>query len=97
MKISVVGIAWYRQEDYERLLSLFVDSNKLASTYEEWLKQAERLTDQLRRTGQAFQKVYIDPDTFPAWCAARGLNIDAKARIRFANEFVARKDPNQQG
>jgi|CZKS01.1.fsa_nt_gi hypothetical protein len=91
MRVSVVGIAWYKKEDYKTLLSLFTDSEKLASSYEEWLKDAECLLDQLRRNGHAFQKVYIDPKTFPTWCATRGLNIDAKARIRFANESVAGK------
>lgn len=91
MKIAVVGIAWYKREDYKALLALFTDSEKLAPNYQEWLKAAERLTDQLRRSGQAFQKVYIDPETFPA---SRGLNIDANARIRFANEAVAGKNPD---
>jgi hypothetical protein len=97
MKVSVVGIAWYKKEDFDTLLSLFTDSKKLGSTYEEWLKDAESLVDKLRRNGHAFQKVYIDPYTFPAWCAANGMNIDAKARVRFANEFVARKDPDKHG
>ncbi len=96
MRVSVVGIAWYKREDYEKLLGIFVDNEKLASTYDEWLKDAERVVDQLRRDGHAFQKVYIDPDTFPAWCAARGMNIDAEARTLFASEFVSRKDPHQQ-
>jgi hypothetical protein len=91
MRVSVVGIAWYKKEDYETLLSQFTDSDKLGSTYEEWLQDAERLLDQLRRNGHAFQKVYIDPKTFPAWCAARGLDIDSKARMEFASEFVAGK------
>jgi hypothetical protein len=97
MKVSIVGIAWYKREDYDTLLDIFTDSKKLASTYDEWLKDAERLADHLRRNGLAFQKVYIDPKTFPAWCAGKGLNIDAKARMAFAIEFAARKDPDPKG
>lgn len=66
MRVSLVGIAWFRHEDYDRLRKLFTDGDGLPPTYEGWLKLAERLVDQLRRNGQAFRKVYIDPDTFPA-------------------------------
>ena len=31
-------------------------------------------------------RIYIDPERFPAWCAKRGLVLDAKARIAFATE-----------
>jgi hypothetical protein len=95
MRVSITGIAWYHEGDYLRLRALFEDEKPLHPSYQEWLKAAERLTEQLRRDGNAFQKVYIDPNTFPLWCADRGLKIDSKARMRFANEFVARKDPNQ--
>jgi hypothetical protein len=88
MRVSIVGIAWYKREDYERLKLLFTDGDKLHATYDDWLNGAERLLNQLRRDGQAFQKVYIDPDTFPGWCAARGLDVDAKARVRFSSESV---------
>jgi hypothetical protein len=91
MRVSVVGIAWYKGEDYETLKRLFVDGDNLPETYEEWLNSAERLVNQLRRDGLAFQKVYIDPDTFPAWCAAKGLDLNATARTRFSAESVAGK------
>jgi hypothetical protein len=91
MRIAVVGIAWYKSEDYERLKGLFVDGDNLPTTYKEWLNSAERLVKQLARDGQAFQKVYIDPETFPAWCAARGLDVSAKARSQFSAESAAGK------
>jgi hypothetical protein len=88
MSISIVGVAWYKKEDYETLKRLFTDGENLPETYDEWLKKAEGRLDEFRRNGQAFQKVYIDPDTFPAWCASRGIDIDAKARTRFSAEGV---------
>jgi len=86
MRVSVVGIAWYKREDYETLKRLFTDGENLPTTYDDWLNRAESLLNQLRRNGQAFRKVYIDPNKFPGWCAARGLDIDAKARTRFSAE-----------
>lgn len=91
MRIAIVGVPWYKREDYQRLLRIFSDRDNFATTYDEWLKAAESVMNNLRRNGHACQKVYIDPDTFPAWCAVNTIDIDAKARTLFASDFVARK------
>ena len=97
MRASVIGIAWYKSDDYETLRRLFADGENLPTTYGEWLKNAKRVVNQLRRDGQAFEKVYIGPETFPAWCAARGLDLDANARTRFSAESVSGKHGNLHG
>jgi len=95
MQIRAVGMVWYRQEDYFKVKTLMSDSRKLPDTYAQWLKQANQGFQQLTAEGLLVEKVYLDPDTFPAWCSERGLNVDAHARMTFANEFVGRKYRNQ--
>jgi hypothetical protein len=56
MRVAILGVAWYKREDYARLLGNFADSARLHDTYDGWLKAAERLLDDLRSQGQAFQK-----------------------------------------
>ena len=90
-KIKTFGIAWFRPDDYEVLLSMFTDRDILHSNYEDWLKEAERVIHQLQVDGQSWRKVYIHPDTFPRWCAERGLEVNADARSEFAAEAVARE------
>ena len=96
MRVTAVGIAWFRPEDYETLLAMFADRDDVPDTYEDWIQKAERFTNQLKRNGQAYQKVIIDPKTFPAWCAARGFRIDGKARTQFAGEVVSREVSDEQ-
>ena len=86
MKISVMGIAWYRREDYEKLKKLCADGDTFAPRYDDWLKSAENLVNKLRSEGRAYRKIYIDPDTFQAWCAQRGIEINSQARTRFSAE-----------
>lgn len=81
--IASVGIAWYREADYEKLKSIFDDGNLLPSTYDQWLKMAEGGRKQFLSDGYLVVQVYIDPDTFPAWCRERGLKVDANARTQF--------------
>lgn len=91
MKIHAIGVAWYREEDYEKLKSIFTDSHLLPGRYDQWLDQAENLVKHEVAQGRIVEKVYIDPATFPDWCKSRQMNINSEARIQFANEFVARK------
>jgi len=56
MPVSVTGIVWYQEEDYDRLTL----------------------------AGQGML-----PDTFPTWCAKRGMAMDARARTAYGSECAA--------
>ena len=84
--LKAFGIAWFTdRETYQKALSIFDDSYKLSTSYDEWLLQAEGLCEQIERAGKTPVKAIIDPDTFPEWCRDRGLNVDAAARMEFAS------------
>jgi len=93
--LRAIGLAWYRPDDWPALRKLFADGDKLPATHEKWLQQAEAVEQRLKGSGIIVERVYIDPDGFARWCAARGMDIDADARKRFASEAVARKYRNQ--
>jgi hypothetical protein len=89
-----VGIPWYRDDDWNALCAVFADRHDLHDDFRDWRRAAEKLEKQLRKSGHIVERVHIDPSSFPLWCAARGLNVDAKARSRFASEFVSEKYRN---
>jgi hypothetical protein len=89
--LCAVGVVWYREADWPRLRAQLADADKLPDTYPEWLASAEALLAQLRRDRIPAESVPLDPDTFSAWCAARGLALDAQARSQYASEIVAAK------
>lgn len=91
MQVRVVGIPWYARKDYARVFAVMDDIHLLPDTWEEWFKAAKNLRDGLRKEGVIVEQVHLDPDSFAAWCAARRLNVDAKARTAFANEEAHRK------
>lgn len=90
MNIEIVGMVWYRREEYDSAIAVMADRAKLSTSYHVWLNNAETGEKRLRREGKTVVRAYIDPKTFPDWCRTRGLNIDSHARNRFAAE-VARK------
>ncbi|HEV3202619.1 MAG TPA: hypothetical protein VGZ73_32220 [Bryobacteraceae bacterium] len=86
-----VGMVWYRREDYARLKQMFPDGDSLPDTFEDWCEKSREVCGVLRSEGIVLRKVYLDPETFPAWCEARGLQMDAQARTKYAME--ARGEP----
>ncbi len=40
-QVRVIGVVWYRPEDYYRIRSISEGRDKLPETYEEWIKEAE--------------------------------------------------------
>lgn len=91
---SVIGMALYRAEDYDAILGIMSDSHKLPGTFSEWLLKAENGEKELTASGHIVVRAIIDPKSFPDWCRSRNLNVDAEARMHFANlaarEYVER-------
>jgi hypothetical protein len=92
--IRAVGIPWFNRDDYQRILRIMVDADKLPATYEAWYYRAERTERESKRSGVIVVRAIIDPDEFVKWCAKEGLNVDANARIRFGAEYARRKFNN---
>jgi hypothetical protein len=89
--VKAVGMAWYHESDYIPLRKLFEDGEKLHATYHEWLQAANLGFERLKSGGNIVEKVYITPDEFSAWCAAKGKRPNAESRMAFANQAVAKK------
>lgn len=86
--VRALGMAWYTSQDYRRILEIMEDAEKLPTTYDKWCQLAERGEREAKRAGHIVIRAIIDPQEFRVWAHARGLNIDAKARVAFANEVA---------
>jgi hypothetical protein len=86
------GVAWYRKDQWDKLLSVSTDRDDLEKTFEEWEDAAERKLSQLKAAGQTMDKIEIDVDELVSWCEKKGLPIDQSARARFAAEKLKRED-----
>ena len=89
--IRAVGIAWYSRQDYRRILEIMEDANNLPRTFDQWLTRAEATERKFKSSGHIVIRAIIEPEEFAAWCHARGLNVDAKARTKWGNECVYRQ------
>jgi hypothetical protein len=89
--IRVIGLAWFRKEDYPRLREIFEDAHEMHDTWEEWVESAKNVEERLKTEGFIVDRIHIHPDTFPEWCRKAGVRVIASARSRFTAEAVARK------
>lgn len=95
LQVRATGIAWYYRQDYARILDIMIDAADLPRTYDQWRQRAEKLQREIERAGGIAVPAIIDPDTFPDWCRARGLNVDAEGRQAFASDAAYAKARNQ--
>ena len=84
--INVIGIAWYKDEARTagRLRSLPIPKicpPVLKTGRPLWKRNAKLIKD----SGNIAIRADIDPDTFTAWCASRGLEANSRGRIAFVN------------
>lgn len=77
----VLGIAWYRVDQWQRLRALATDTDALHDSYAEWETAATEKLRELRALGVAAQPVPIDVDELAHWCRDRNLAIDGAARV----------------
>lgn len=83
--ISIIGMVWYQAEDYDAIRNVMADGDKLPATFHEWRMAAETGEKKLRRDGHTVVRALVQPEAFADWCRSRGLNVDAQARMDFAN------------
>lgn len=84
----IQAMVWYKEEHYERLLSLFDDKHLLPLTFGDWLVRAEDKKSEVEALGNQVIKVFIDPETFPEWCQNKKLPMDANSRSQLAIEVA---------
>jgi hypothetical protein len=87
-RIDAIGISWYRGEDYDRILAIMEDGEKLPLSYGEWLVSAEGVERTLRQKGLRVLRAHIYPDEFIVWCTERGVSPNAEARTTYSSDFA---------
>lgn len=87
-KNTAVGIAWYRREQWPRLLEISTDRSDLEDSYDHWLMHVTEAFKTMKNEGFDPVKVDVDTEELLAWCRTRNLPVSAKARARYVTEKV---------
>ena len=87
-KNTAVGIAWYRRDQWPRLLEISTDRSDLEDSYDNWLVHVTEAFETMRNEGLDPVKVDIDTEELLAWCRSRNLPVNARARAGYVTEKV---------
>lgn len=49
LQVRALGMAWYRRQDYGRILEIMEDAHLLPPTFDKWLGKAEKLESQQKK------------------------------------------------
>ena len=82
-KSLVMGVSWYRPEQWERLREISEDKEHFEMTYEESLLDSENKIKQLEAQGYRPVKVEVDVEEMLAWCSTQGLSVTPETRTKF--------------
>lgn len=87
-QIQATGMVWYLAEDFTAIKALMEDGRVLHKTFSEWKAAAEHGESSFQAKGGRVYRAILRPAEFKAWCAAKGLKLNAHARNQFASEFA---------
>jgi hypothetical protein len=82
-KSLVMGVTWYRSEQWERLREISEDKDNFDKTYEESRLDSENQVKQLEAQGIRPVKVEVDVEEMLTWCSAQGLAVTPETRTKF--------------
>jgi hypothetical protein len=94
---AILGIAWYKREEWSRLLEISADRDELEDTYEEWLHNAETRLHEMAEAGINPTKIYINLDELQKWCIVQGRPLDGSARAVFTAEKLRQHHKGKKG
>ena len=84
LQSTLVGVAWYRSDQWDRLKEVSEDRADLEETWEEWIRMAEKSLRDFRARGIQLGKVEVDVEELIQWCQSKQQPIHAASRAAFA-------------
>jgi trans-aconitate methyltransferase len=87
----VVGIGFYKREQWQRLRETAVDSDILETAYDSWLEVLDSSVERIRTHGLEPELIDVDVEELMAFCKERRLPNTAGARAKFVSEQAGKK------
>ena len=93
-QLIVVGYAWYKDDQWDRVREVCPDSDGFADTYRNgWDFAQERfqqLGKEVQQRGMKLVKVPLDVEELLEWCRSHRLQPNGQARSQFVAEKAAK-------
>jgi hypothetical protein len=84
MEHSIVGLAWYSEEEYSKFRRASVDPKSWHPKHEDWQKAAQSHLQNATIEGCIVMKVPMILDDFMDWCSSNKAKNDSEGRSGYA-------------
>lgn len=92
-----LGVAWYREDQWQLLKSTASDAENIEDTYQEWLQSAEKAMKRLEKQGFKPGKVDLNVKEFNGWCEREGRIPNAGSRSEYTAELLRIRNKEKWG
>lgn len=96
-KEMVIGIGFYKREQWPLLLETAADADRLEKTYDEWVEVLDSTLEKLKSQGIGTELVEVDVNDLLAYCKKKKIRNDGKARSGFIVELTGEKNSKKKG
>jgi hypothetical protein len=80
-----IVIAWYKKDEYDKLLRVIIDKDSMPLNYNDWLEIATATIEDLKNQGFNVKKIVVDVDELIEWCRVMKKENTAKNRALFVS------------
>ena len=91
-KKMVLGIGFYRSDQWPLLVKTATDSHLLEKTYDEWMEILDSSIEKIRANGLEPRLVEVDVEELLVFCKKEGLPNNASTRSRFISVLASQKN-----
>ncbi len=92
-----IGVAWYREDQWQLLRATASDPEIIEETYQEWLGIAWESMERLKEQGLDPVRVDFDVHEFNAWCNRHKRNPNAESRSEYVTELLRKENEYNNG
>lgn len=89
MKKMMIGIGFYRREQWSLLRDTAVDAHLLEERYDDWIEVVDSAIVKIRDRGLEPKLVDVDVDKLLAYCKRRGVPNNAETRAKFISKLTS--------
>jgi hypothetical protein len=90
------GIAWYKRDQWQLLLDIAEDKDKLPLTWEKWREITLNLIKGYKERGLDVKKVKIDIEDLIKYCKKNNLPNTAQTRSHYIAEIISESNKEEK-
>ena len=87
-KTQQAGLCWIKPEQWQRLLEVAEDSDRLEASWQEWEQKSLEMIDVFATRGIQIQKVEVDVEALVDWCKSKGKGVNASTRAEYVTAIM---------